>query len=89
MTEKNSLQHSAVSCQFFANIANRFAEDVLTEAGQPGAANTRHPCRIVCDETPEDFRLTLCHTLCAGACPRTKEFIHKNPCESVAAFTGN
>jgi hypothetical protein len=31
------------------------------------------PCRILCDETAEDFRLTLCRTFCAGICPERKE----------------
>jgi hypothetical protein len=44
------------------------------------------PCRIICDETSEDFRLTLCRTLCAGACPSAQEFIRENPRESVAVF---
>jgi hypothetical protein len=78
MTEKNSLQHSAASTQLLMNSASLFAEDVLPEI--PSA------CRIVCDETPEDFRFTLCHTLCAGACPRAQDFIREDPCKSVAAF---
>jgi hypothetical protein len=81
MTEKSSFQPSALSSQLFTNAAGRFAEDTLPEAIQSEITNTTLPCRIVCDETTEDFRLTLCRTLCAGACPRAKEFIRENPCK--------
>jgi hypothetical protein len=84
MTEKSSYQLSAISCQLFTNTISRFAKDTLPEAIQSENANTA-PCRILCDETAEDFRLTLCRTLCAGACPRTQEF-RESPRESVAAF---
>jgi NADH:ubiquinone oxidoreductase subunit E len=78
MTERYSLQHSALSCQLLMNSASFVAEDILPE--------TSSPCRIVCDETAEDFRLTLCRTLCTGACPRAQDLIRENPCKSVAVF---
>jgi hypothetical protein len=78
MTEKSSFQLSETSCQPFANTASHFAKDTLPKAIQSENANTA-PCRITCDETAEDFRLTLCRTLCAGACPRKQEFIRENP----------
>jgi hypothetical protein len=83
-TQESSFQPSALSCQPLMN-SSFFAEDVLPEALYPEIANKLSLCRITCDETAEDFRLTLCRTLCAGACPRTQEF-RESPRESVAAF---
>jgi len=86
MTEKSSFQPSALSCQLLMNSASRFAKDVLPEAIQSETGNNTSCCRITCNETQEDFRLTLCRTLCAGVCPRKQEFIRENPRVSVAVF---
>jgi hypothetical protein len=85
-SQRSNFQPSALSCRLFTKAASRFAKDELPEAAQPELTNTPPPCRIVCDETPEDFRLTLCRTLCAGACPKAQDLIRENPRKSVAAF---
>jgi hypothetical protein len=73
MIEK-SFQPSAFSSQFFPTVqaARCSAKDasLLPTATQPEVANIQAGhCRIVCDETADDFRRTLCRTFCAGICP--------------------
>jgi hypothetical protein len=71
--QRGEFQPSAVNCQLLMNSASSFVENTIFKAGAPELSKTPHPCRIVCDETPEDFRLALCRTLCAGACPKAQE----------------
>lgn len=49
-------------------------------------------CRIICDENEDDFRLALCRTFCAGACPgaqpaNPQPASHNKPVHSSAHAT--
>lgn len=84
MTEKNSDQLSAISFR-----KTSFQPSALNPRFSSKEEPSKVPinrCRIVCDETSEDFRFTLCRILCAGACPRVQEFLDGNSCESAADF---
>jgi hypothetical protein len=83
MTEKNSIQYSAVSQgglqpsmispQEFSRIPNASCSGKVALPNATPLELTElstQSCRIVCDETTEDFRLTLCRTFCAGVCPQ-------------------
>ena len=91
MTEKNS-QLSALSFQLVPNepLTACSTQTVLTANSSLGAVSpTLHSCRIVCDENEDDFRLALCRTFCAGACPGAKVVksepnSHKKPVHCVA-----
>jgi hypothetical protein len=83
MIEKNSSQYSAIgiqknSFQASALSPQLFPRNIKTEncsaknssvKSQSEAAVPAQLCRIVCDESSEDFRLVLCRTFCAGVCP--------------------
>jgi len=73
-TQKNSVQLSALGAH-----SNSFWPSTVEFQRTAGPEEKTPPvesphCRIVCDETPEEFRLTLCRMFCAGVCPQHKAF---------------
>jgi NADH:ubiquinone oxidoreductase subunit E len=91
MTKKSS-QPSALSFQLGPNkpLTVCSTQAVLTANSSLGVVSpTLHSCRIVCDENEDDFRLALCRTFCAGACPgaqgmKPEPSSHKKPAHFVA-----